>query len=1156
MTTKIGKDEAKQMFWEALDKQTGMQKDFADISAQAWSISQETARLLLSWGAALLPAALAALQAPFLEQGSDLRVTRHAGIWAEVEALAQQLNLWRGNNSYTFDPANPPTASFYSAQLRQLFRLTYLSLPEPNPVMLIIADHSARLSLLHSEPMALENKFIFMPLAEMLGMWDQRRQWQEQCLEIFAAKDKVLKNKYEAIKNLLGDPSFYTNQGVEDFLTRQGPDPKDSVTANTNYQRKATAYSRLKNKLTDIFRDQKIDDLLPTIELKAISPGSLLRHAQKGGDLEEVASRMRVMILCKTIDACYRVLGIVHQIGRPISQKFSRPFEDFIALPQPAGYQALHTTINYHPANSKSTLFEFRILTSAMHHLNEGGVLVALYQNPEDYRAAPAWWNQLSQLSKQISGSDDPADFQTFLKNHDLNSRSEKIYVFTPRGEIVILEDGSTPLDFAYHLHTELGNHAAQVFVNGQLSHYGYSLRNGDIVFVQYDSHFTGLDIAWCGFVHSKRTRSNIRKRLNEQAQSIHAGRAIIENMLLKTIQNYKEEKSYHLIITSQQLDTFLQLEAQARRLPNTQILYEQIQNKQIEADKLVYKLISLELSSALVDHDGYPIPARLPQITLCTVCRPVPGEPIVAIEKRSSNGRPKIMIHCANSQCVCQPYSGKQLSFRWAEHKRSGKELILFQISAQDHSGILHDLLEIIYNRPAVTLYKAEAQSFPDGSANINLAIEADSIERLNWVQQKMALVRGVLQILPFPPSLSQRLALVSPDTTYHANPYIEREVYDRSSFYDREELVRIIVQWIQGEAPGTWLILHGQRRVGKTSLLKHLQFEILPQMPSVLPVFITLQSLSSLNPQGLCRLIAQDVYNALQYELPKQLSREEPMEWLTRSLHKAARRFGGQLLIMMDEFDILLKDDCQPHFNSNIFLNLRAVMKELPTVSWILVIQDITFNEPERWRSAGPLFQEAIKKLAIPQFDEDWALKLMIEPMENCDLKYENSQIPKSIFKLTSGNPYLIKLICYQLVNRIRPQRTKITEDDLTQVVKLILMDGARYLDHFTGGERLNNFTKCVALAVANSDECAWQPFSQVVDQLQTRSRIFSAQSVQLAIKILENRGIVQTDMRDDLQWLRIPLSLLQQWLRIHLKFDELCEKIEPISEGNTVF
>jgi hypothetical protein len=188
------------------------------------------------------------------------------------------------------------------------------------------------------------------------------------------------------------------------------------------------------------------------------------------------------------------------------------------------------------------------------------------------------------------------------------------------------------------------------------------------------------------------------------------------------------------------------------------------------------------------------------------------------------------------------------------------------------------------------------------------------------------------------FPPALRPGASPRTP--ACGSNPPIEQEVFGRLG-YDRRACSKL--GWLKEDPLSRWLILHGQRRVGKTSLLKYLKHEILPQHRLALPVYVTLQSLSSFSMQSIASLLVQEVFAELQIPAPAQGANEEPVPWLNRALSQAVKHMNGfRLLLMIDEFNVLLDMQQDGRLHPLVFSNLRAVMSGRSDLGWLLVLRD----------------------------------------------------------------------------------------------------------------------------------------------------------------------------------------------------------------------
>lgn len=245
---------------------------------------------------------------------------------------------------------------------------------------------------------------------------------------------------------------------------------------------------------------------------------------RKGIRLEDVHDILGVRVIVNTVPECYLVLGILHNIFKPVPGKF----DDYISLPKPNLYQSLHTTV----IGPKGKMVEVQIRTWEMHERAEKGVAAHWAykegKTPHD-QSVYAW---LKSLVESIQGSTNPSDL---LENIRLELFSEEVFVFTPKGDLLVLPKGSTPVDFAYHIHTDIGHHCAGAKVNGRIVSLDYKLQNGDVVEI-ITSPQKKPSPEWLKFVVTSRARNKIKAFLREQQKeaTLAEGRQVLESLARK----------------------------------------------------------------------------------------------------------------------------------------------------------------------------------------------------------------------------------------------------------------------------------------------------------------------------------------------------------------------------------------------------------------------------------------------------------------------------------------------------------------------------------------------------------------------------------------------------------------------------------------------
>ena len=236
--------------------------------------------------------------------------------------------------------------------------------------------------------------------------------------------------------------------------------------------------------------------------------------------IDQIYDLLAVRVITDTIRNCYAALGVIHQVWRPVPGRF----KDYIAMPRPNLYQSLHTTVIH-----AGQTFEVQIRTHEMHRIAEQGVAAHWrYKDGKDVSDADdqriLWMRQLIEWVKEMQ---EPSEFMSTLK---VDLYPEEVYAFTPKGKVLALPRGATPVDFAYAVHTEVGNQCIGAKVNGQIVPLRHRLSNGDVVEVlTQKGHVPSRD--WLNFVRTSRARSKIRHHINfiERSQATEVGRRLLE---------------------------------------------------------------------------------------------------------------------------------------------------------------------------------------------------------------------------------------------------------------------------------------------------------------------------------------------------------------------------------------------------------------------------------------------------------------------------------------------------------------------------------------------------------------------------------------------------------------------------------------------------
>ena len=635
--------------------------------------------------------------------------------------LAGRVRKWYGSIlalTESSQPEGPPPGA-YSYLVRGLLREIYCDYPDFSFILLLFAYQDARLREIPDEKLAEVTLGIFAPLAEILGLWRLRREWLEQSTRILATSQGPWKRQLTETQRLVKRLHWHSLEELERLPAEWRKRRANHTLDVKNWEvhnRRRTERAEFFLKLREILQDKANQagfKAMPRIELRLFSPERLagraiLEKAEPGEHL----NRLWVRVFCATEAECYQMLGLAHSLGKPLGSGYSDHFEDYLVAAQPNGNRVLRTAFIFRPADyytgfeyGGNVIVELRLLTENAHKVNENGVVEVFYRQPDlcnDINYRDAWWSPvqnkilLANINSCINSSSKDQSYQSveeFLRQHELGTRSPNQYVFTPKGQIRIMSDSSTALDFAYEIHSELGEHASQIKINQQPVSYDERLKNGDMVEVELDERFHGPDPSWLNFVSTALARKRIRRQLTRASKAVHSGRALFNRQLIQTLTFYQEKRGFNLRFTGRQIDDFLLNYARARGKPDLKALFDSISvrrsaRNQITPQQIVHRLVSEVLANYLVDWFGEALPYPPYRINVCDNCRPVPGMPIVAFES-GSPGYERLSVHARE----CEPLlrdgnSHKRVTVKWASQrgKLSGGELLV-------HAGVPIDL-------------------------------------------------------------------------------------------------------------------------------------------------------------------------------------------------------------------------------------------------------------------------------------------------------------------------------------------------------------------------------------------------------------------------------------------------------------------------------
>ena len=510
-----------------------------------------------------------------------------------------------------------------------------------------------------------------------------------------------------------------------------------------------------------------IDDLYKNLEESGIDSDiegrpkhfySIYRKmVKKNKTIEQIFDLTAIRILVNSVKDCYGVLGIVHTIYKPIPGRF----KDYIAMPKPNMYQSLHTTV----IGPQGKTFEIQIRTFDMHKTAEYGIAAHWkYKEGEsgedkgkEFEKKLAWLRDMLEWQKETS------DAEEFMEGFKIDLFSDEIFVFTPKGVVINLSSGSTPIDFAYRIHTDVGNRCVGAKVNGKIVPLDYKLKTGEIVEIITSKAAKGPNMDWLNFAKSNQAKSKIKSWLKkaEKDENISKGKDILE----------KELKKNGVLLSEIIKGDYYDRLAKRYNLHNFDDIYAAVGTGSIFAptfvsrlkednfgskDKLSDEEITKNIEEQIAknqrsskkerNYGGITVKGESNLMTrFAKCCNPVPGD---EIQGYITKGR-GVSVHrtdCSNLQSLIAHDPNKVVDVSWGMSK-DVSYIAEIRVKTEDRMGILSDIMQVITDT-GLSLNALNANSVKGNEVLINIKVKINSVDQLKELMKKIRRIQGVTDV------------------------------------------------------------------------------------------------------------------------------------------------------------------------------------------------------------------------------------------------------------------------------------------------------------------------------------------------------------------------------------------------------------------------
>jgi GTP diphosphokinase / guanosine-3',5'-bis(diphosphate) 3'-diphosphatase len=476
------------------------------------------------------------------------------------------------------------------------------------------------------------------------------------------------------------------------------------------------------------------------------------KMALQNKQFNEIYDLLAVRIVVSSIKDCYAVLGIIHTCWKPMPGRF----KDYIAMPKPNMYQSLHTTV----IGPKGDPLEVQIRTSEMHQIAEFGIAAHwAYKEGKTLNDGTSFEQKLTWFREILEFQNDTQNAEEFMESLKIDLFSDMVFIFTPKGDVIELPSGSVPIDFAYRIHSEIGNKTIGAKVNGKMVTLDYTLKTGDIIEILTSKHSYGPSQDWLKLAQTSQAKNKIRAFFKKQRrdENVIKGKELVEKEIRTMEFDLKE------ILTPDNLKKV----ADKFNFTNEDDMYAAVGYNGVTALQVANRLTekwrkkrdqeqSASITNTITDLKSFPSTKRRESgvrvsgidnllIRLSRCCNPIPGDEIVGFITKGRG----VSVH--RSDCTnidSNDAQSRLIPVEWESSLNDRKEYnVDIEISGYDRRGLLNEVLQAV-NETKTNISAVSGKSDRNKMATITMSIAITNVSHLRRIVERIKQIPDIYSV------------------------------------------------------------------------------------------------------------------------------------------------------------------------------------------------------------------------------------------------------------------------------------------------------------------------------------------------------------------------------------------------------------------------